>query len=286
MDRKTNYFELKKQVLEQFSQAGIDEISDFDWICCEITGKKRSELGFIKEFTDVELAAISKAIEKRLKHIPLGYIFGKTNFYGRDFIVSPDVLIPRLDTEILIEKIIEDIKTRENSVSVLDIGTGSGAIAITLNKETGVKTVAVDVSKKALEIAKKNAKLNNAYVDFVCSDLFDAINDLRVDIIVSNPPYIETSVIAGLMPEVKDNEPILALDGGEDGLDFYRKIINQAPNHLNKKGKLYFEIGYNQGELVSNLMKKDFKNIQIIKDYSGNDRIVVGEIYDWKIKKD
>lgn len=280
MDKKINYFELKKQVLEQFDEAGIDEIADFDWICCEVTGKKRSELGFIKEFTEKELDLIKQAINKRLKRVPLAYIFGKTNFYGRDFIVSSDVLIPRLDTEILIEKVVSDIKLNGNQLSVLDIGTGSGAIAITLNKETGARLVAVDVSEKALEIAKKNAEENDADVEFVLSDLFAAISDLKVDIIVSNPPYIESCVIAGLEPEVRDNEPILALDGGDDGLEFYKEIISQAPRHLNKHGRLYFEIGFNQGESVSNLMKKDFKNIQVIKDYLGNDRVVMGEIYD------
>ena len=280
MDRKINYFELKKEVQKKFLCEGIDEISDFDWICCEITGKRRSELGFIKEFTKEELAAINEAIEKRLKHIPIGYIFGKTDFYGREFVVTPDVLIPRIDTEILIEKLIEEIKSRQKPVSVLDIGTGSGAIAITLNKETGSKTTAVDISKNALEIAKKNAKINHADVDFIQSNLFDEISNFKFDIIVSNPPYIESCKIAGLEREVKDNEPILALDGGEDGLVFYRKIVEEAPKYLNANGKLFFEIGYNQGETVSSLMKKDFKNIQVVKDYSGNDRVVMGEMYD------
>ena len=285
MEQKTNYFDLKNRVLKRFEYAGIDEISDFDWICCEITGKRRSELAFIKEFSIEELEKIKDAVEKRLKHIPLGYIFGKTDFYGYEFIVSQDVLIPRLDTEILVEKVIEEIKNRNTSTSVLDIGTGSGAIAITISKETGSKVTAVDVSEKALEIAKQNAKLNFANVCFVKSDLFDEIQDLKVDIIVSNPPYIESAEIDGLMPEVRDYEPILALDGGITGLEFYEKIAREAKKHLKSKGKLFFEIGYNQGELVSNLVKQNFKNVEVLKDYLGNDRVVIGEMYDWKIEK-
>lgn len=278
--KKNNYFDLKKSVIEKFTEAGIDELSDFDWICCEITGKKRSELPFIKEFTGIELEKINDAVEKRLKHIPLGYIFGKTNFFGYDFFVSKDVLIPRLDTEVLVEKVIDEIKSRDTQVSVLDIGTGSGAIAITLNKETGACLTAVDVSKKALEVAKENARLNNAEVEFIQSDLFKSIHDLRVDIIVSNPPYIESRDIAGLTREVKEFEPILALDGGEDGLMFYRKIVNEAEKHLLSGGKLYFEIGFNQGEPVSRLMKEKFRNVCVYKDYLGNDRVVMGELYD------
>lgn len=280
MEQKTNYLDLKKQVLKRFEEAGIDEISDFDWICSEITGKRRSELGFIKEFSSEELEKINDAVEKRLKRIPLGYIFGKTNFFGYDFVVSSDVLIPRLDTEILVEKLIDEINSRNNPVSVLDIGTGSGAIAITISKETDAEITAVDISEKALEIAKQNAKLNNVDISFVKSDLFSDIQDLKVDIIVSNPPYIESAEIDKLMPEVREFEPILALDGGESGLDFYQKIINDAQKHLNPKGMLFFEIGYNQGESVSSLMKQKFKNVEVIKDYLGNDRVVIGEMYD------
>ncbi len=280
MDLKTNYFDLKKEVSRKFHEVGIDEISDFDWICVEITGKRRSELAFIKEFSKQELEQINEAVEKRLKHIPLALIFGKTCFYGLNFVVSKDVLIPRLDTEILVERVIDEIRSRKTNVSVLDIGTGSGAIAVTIAKETGAKVTAVDVSEKALEIAKQNAKFNDVDVEFANSDLFEDISDLKVDIIVSNPPYIESAVIDDLMPEVKYHEPILALDGGETGLDFYERIIKDAPNHLNSHGKLFFEIGYNQGASVSSLMKEKFKNILVVKDYLGNDRVVVGEIYD------
>ena len=271
------YRELRKNLEKSFERAGITEFADIDWIIVEITGKSRSMLQFIEQFSSDEMSKIMLAVEKRLKHIPLGYIFGKSYFYGREFKVDENVLIPRQDTEILIEKICDDIKSRNGEVSVLDIGTGSGAIAITIQKETNAKVSAVDVSDGALEIAKHNAKSLESSVDFAKSDLFENV-DGKFDFFVSNPPYIESSVIETLDDEVKLNEPILALDGGEDGLDFYKKIVNEAPNHLNKGGKLYFEIGYNQAKALKDLMKTKFKNIKVYKDYGNNDRVVVGEI--------
>lgn len=270
--------QLKQEFEKEFKAAGINETSDIDWIVCEVMNKRRSELAFIKEFTEDELLKIQNAISLRLEHIPIAYIFNKTNFFGYDLKVTKDVLIPRLDTEILVEKIIKDINKDVNKLSVLDIGTGSGAIAVVISKETNAKVVAVDISKKALEIAKENAKSNNCEIEFIHSNLFENIAYKKFDIIVSNPPYIETEVVLTLDKEVRDNEPHLALDGGKDGLDFYRKIISEAPSYLNKNGKLYFEIGYNQAEAVSNLMKENFKNIEVLKDYEGNDRVVLGEI--------
>ena len=272
-----DYFELKRNLEISFKKAGIDETADIDWIICEVTGKQRSMLPFHGLFSTEEMNKIMKAVELRLKHIPLAYIFGKTNFYGYDFMVNENVLIPRLDTEILIEKLKEDILSQNKKVSVLDIGTGSGAIAIVLKKETDASVSADDVSCEALEVAKKNAENLGAEIDFALSNLFENVNQ-KFDFVVSNPPYIESDVCLTLEPEVALNEPILALDGGKDGLDFYREIVEQAPNYLNVGGKLYFEIGYNQAEAVSNLMKDNFKNIKVYKDYGGNDRVVAGEI--------
>lgn len=272
-----NYFELKKQAEVRFINAGIYEFSDIDWICVEVTGKRRSELAFIKVFSESELSKINEALEKRLNHIPLGYIFGKTNFYGLDFIVNENVLIPRLDTEILVEKVISEINSRNEKCSVLDIGTGSGAIAVTVAKETNANVTAVDISPLALEVARKNAELNQVDVEFVLSDLFENMENRQFDFIVSNPPYIESAGIDRLMPEVRFHEPILALDGGRSGVDFYEKIIERSNKFLKPNGKLFFEIGYNQGESVAKLMKNKFKNICVYKDYSNNDRVVVGE---------
>lgn len=277
-----NYITLKKQLMQKFQEVNIDEMSDIDWIIVEITGKSRSMLPFIESFSDDEMKKIENAINQRLKHIPLGFIFGKSNFYGRDFFVTNDTLIPRIDTEILIEKTLFVIKNSfENfgkKAVVLDIGTGSGAIAITLKKEADVDVFAVDISENALEIASKNAQNLNADIKFLHSDLFDGVDNLKFDIIVSNPPYIKSDIVKTLEPEVRDNEPILALDGGVDGLDFYKKIVFQAKNFLNDDGYLIFEIGYDQGQEVKKLMEKDFENIEILKDYSYNDRVVCGKL--------
>ena len=272
------YIELRKKIEQMFEAEKIDDFADIDWIMVEILKVQRSMLPFYGEISSENEKLIMEAISTRLKHIPIAYIFGKTNFYGYDFKVNANVLIPRLDTEVLVEKLIADINSRRKKVSVLDIGTSSGAIIITIKKETNAECYAVDVSKKALEVAKENAKENNAEIKFIESNLFENIKDLKVDFIVSNPPYIETETVKGLEPEVVSNEPILALDGGEDGLDFYRIIVENAKNHLNAQGMLYFEIGYNQGESVSNLMKEDFEDIEVIKDYGGNDRVVKGKL--------
>lgn len=270
------YIELREKIKNLFQENGLDDFSDIDWIMVEVLGVSRTMLPFYGDINGDKEHKIMEAVKKRLNHVPIAYIFGKTNFYGYDLKVNENVLIPRLDTEVLVEKVIEDIKSRNEKVSVLDLGTGSGAIIITIQKETNSKCYAVDVSKKALSIASENAKNNYAEVEFIESDLFENISDLKVDYIVSNPPYIETEVVKGLEPEVVLNEPNLALDGGKDGLDFYRKIIKDAKHHLNKNGKLYFEIGYNQGKSVSDLMKENFENIEVIKDYGGNNRVVRG----------
>jgi len=275
-----NYWQLKKNLELEFKESNINDFADIDWIICEVCGKKRSELIFIENFSEDELLKIHNAVALRLEHLPIAYIFGKTNFMGYDLKVSKDVLIPRLDTEILVEKLINDIKTQDKQVSILDLCTGSGAIAIVIKKETNAKVSAADISVNAIEIAKQNANLNNAEIEFFVSDLFKNLANKKFDIIVSNPPYIESRVIETLDKEVRDNEPILALDGGDDGLNFYRKIVDEADKHLNKNGKLYFEIGYNQAKDVSEMMNQKFKNIQVLKDYEGNDRVVWGELYD------
>ena len=152
------YFELKKEFENLFYEAKIEETADIDWIIVEITGKSRSMLPFY-EISNEDYEKILRAINLRLKHIPIGYIFGKSDFYGRDFFVTKDTLIPRIDTEILIETVIKEIKQKSEHCSVLDIGTGSGAIAITINKETIADVMAVDISEKALSVAKKMLKI-------------------------------------------------------------------------------------------------------------------------------
>ena len=221
---------------------------------------------------DLEAKYLSR-IEKRKEHIPLQYIINKQNFYGLDFYVDESVLIPRYDTENIVDRIVKDCKENK-CLSVLDLCTGSGCIAVCLKKNGFEKVYAADISDKALAVAKHNAKFNNADIIFLQSDLYENFpKEIRVDIIVSNPPYISTDKIAELETQVKDFEPKLALDGGKDGLDFYKKILKLSKDFINKSGRLYLEIGYDQAKEVVDLAKKEgYYNIQIIKDLSGRDR--------------
>lgn len=216
---------------------------------------------------------------------PIQYIIGKQEFYGMEFFVNRNVLIPQPDTEILVMETLEVINTlfKGENIKILDLCTGSGAIAISLKKFVDKNCVqtnevwASDISTEALKIAEINSKKNDVKINFIHSDLFDNINE-KFDMIVSNPPYIETKVIHNLPVEVR-NEPKLALDGGEDGLDFYRKIAKEARRYLNINGVLAVEIGYNQKEAVTNILKENnYKEIYSKKDFCGNDRIVIAKI--------
>ena len=213
-------------------------------------------------------------IEQRASHIPLQHILGKTWFYGYEYMVNSDVLIPRQDTETLVEEALKKVKP---GMKVLDMCTGSGCIIISiLHNVEGVKGYAVDISKQAVNVAKENAKLNEVPVLFERSDLFEMVTE-KFDVIVSNPPYIPTDVIPQLMPEVQVFEPIEALDGKEDGLYFYRKIVEQSRDYLNPGGYLMFEIGYDQGKDVSEMMTDTgFSDVCVKKDLAGNDRVVTG----------
>lgn len=212
---------------------------------------------------------------KIIEGTPLQYITNEQYFYKLKFYVNENVLIPQPDTEILVEEAIKIFKEKEN-VKILDICTGSGCIGITLAKNIkNAKVTLTDISNLALEVARKNAKENNADVEIINSNMFENINE-KYDLIVSNPPYIESKVIKTLSKDVQ-NEPKLALDGGEDGLHFYKILSNEAYKYLKDDGYLIMEIGYNQKEAVSNILEEThkYKNIYSKKDLSGNDRIVV-----------
>lgn len=215
------------------------------------------------------------AVRKRSEHIPLQYIIGEQEFMGLKFKVNSNVLIPRQDTETLVE---EAIKVLKPGMRVLDMCTGSGCVLISIMKNVAdIAGTGSDVSKPALLVARENAKQNEVEADWIRSDLFDNINE-KYDLIVSNPPYIRTDVITELMPEVRDFEPYDALDGREDGLYFYRKIIEQAQEYLNQEGYLYMEIGFDQGKDVSQMMKEaGFTEVEVILDLAGNDRVVKGK---------
>lgn len=216
-------------------------------------------------------------IEKRSQRIPLQHITGSREFMGLEFYVNEHVLIPRQDTETLVELILKDYKGRKPVI--LDMCTGSGCIAISLSKIGGFDGVtAVDLSKEALKVAKRNADvlLGPGRITLIESDLFQAIEPKsRFDIIVSNPPYIPTEIIKELQPEVRNFEPMLALDGREDGLFFYRQLVSEGRRFLNPGGSIYFEIGYDQAESVSALLEDaGFAEIRVVKDAAGLDRVV------------
>ncbi len=212
-------------------------------------------------------------VSQRLSGRPISYITGHKEFMGLDFYVDENVLIPRPDTETLAEYAIGTGKRR-----ILDIGTGSGALAVSLARLIeGSLVSAVDISPRALSVAEKNARENGAKVRFSRLDILNEEIPGEYDLIVSNPPYIKDSVIPTLDTTVKDFEPLLALSGGDDGLKFYREIAKKAPAALCDGGILAFEIGYDQGEAVSGIMAESFKNIKIIKDLAGCDRVVTGE---------
>ena len=218
-------------------------------------------------------------IEKLTKGIPLQHITHRQEFMKMDFFVDENVLIPRPDTEILVEEVIK-IAQKYNSPRILDLCTGSGAIAISLKKFVpNADITAVDISEKALEIAQKNAKKLETKINFLKSDLFDKLDNKKFDIIVSNPPYIRKDEIKKLSEEVQ-KEPKIALDGGEDGLDFYRIIAEQAINYLKTGSFLCFEIGYNQKSDVIKIIEdeQNYKNIYCKKDLYGNDRIIITQV--------
>lgn len=249
-------------------------------ILCNILGCERTYLYTHDDYilSKDEYERYCDALKRRIEGEPLQYIIGSQEFMSLDFIVSPDVLIPRQDTEILVEYIIEFV-SQKDKVSILDIGTGSGCIAISLaHYIKNSRVVAVDISKGALKIARKNAQ--NCGVEerivFIESNLFENVPIQKFDIIVSNPPYIPNQVIAGLDRQVKDFEPKIALDGGEDGLDFYRRIVKESVDFLKPKGLLAFEVGFDQAQEVAKIMESSYRDIKLQKDLAGIERVVTG----------
>ena len=230
--------------------------------------------------TDTEYAEFTKYIEQIIDGKPLQYIMQKQEFMGIDFFVNEDVLIPQPDTEILVETVLDICKKYDKqSLRMLDLCTGSGAIAISLSKILNTQVFASDVSTKALKVAEKNNVMNNTKVEFIESNLFEKINGEKFDVIVSNPPYIKNEEIKLLSKQVQ-NEPYIALAGGEDGLDFYRKIIDEAYKYINKNGYLCLEIGYDQKEDLIKLIKQNenYEYENCIKDLSNNDRCIIAKI--------
>ena len=260
------------------TDAGVPDAALDAWYLLQMVCKIERSYYYVHGEEDITQDAQKEyeiAVQKRAEHIPLQYIIGEQEFMGLRFKVNSNVLIPRQDTETLVEQVLKIVKP---GMKVLDLCTGSGCVLISVLKNAPELTgMGSDISKTALLVAKENAKLHEVDAEWVRSDLFDNITE-TFDVIMANPPYIPTGEILSLMPEVRDFEPENALDGGADGLDFYRKIVGQVKDYLNPGGYVYMEIGYDQGEAVSELMRNaGFTEVEVIKDLARNYRVVKGK---------
>lgn len=279
-------YEEGKRVL---TEAGIEEAQlDARLLLEYVCGTARNDL-LVHGEREVELEQEKKYMEltaKRAERVPLQHLTGVQEFMGLEFRVNESVLIPRQDTEILVEEVLKEL---HDGMRILDMCTGSGCILLSLlHYSNGCQGVGADISEAALAVARENAERllqgkekgsiidDKASVCFLQSDLFAQVNG-TFDRIVSNPPYIPSGIIKTLMPEVREHEPLQALDGMEDGLFFYRRIVEESRNYLERGGWLYFEIGYDQAEAVSKLMEDaGFEQVTVTKDYAGLDRVVSG----------
>ena len=266
--------------------AGVPEAELDAWYLLEYLRKERGErsdrqwylLNREDEARAEEEKVYQELIERRAKRIPLQQITGEQEFMGLSFRVNEHVLIPRQDTEVLVEEALNYVRS---GMDILDVCTGSGCILLSVLKLGKKKCrgilhgTGVDLSREALQVAEENAGRLQVEATFLHSDLFAEVQG-QYDMILSNPPYIEKAVVETLEEEVRIHEPRMALDGGEDGLDFYRKITAESVQDLRKGGRLLFEIGYDQGEAVSALMKEHFAEVRVIQDLAGLDRVVSG----------
>ena len=276
------YRECYEQGCRTLQAAGIEEAAlDARLLLEAVCGTDRNDL-LVHGEQPVSPEAEEKYlnwIRQRAEHIPLQQLTGEQDFMGLTFSVNEHVLIPRQDTEILVEEVLKELHDR---MRILDMCTGSGCILLSLlHYSNDCEGLGVDLSAEALEVAGRNVlkvltpeKAEHAH--FLQSDLFEKVEG-KFEIIVSNPPYIASAEVEKLMPEVRDHEPRMALDGTEDGLYFYRRIIEEAGKHLVSSGMLFFEIGYDQGQAVSELMRTEgYCEVQVVQDYAGLDRVVLG----------
>ena len=273
------YKQVEQRGEQLLQTAGVMDAKTDAWFLLEMVAKIDRSFYFLHTNEEVDpevLTEYERVVEKRAEHVPLQYITGEQEFMGMTFKVNSNVLIPRQDTETLVE---EALKVIEPQMEVLDLCTGSGCILLSILKNAPtVHGTGSDISKQALLVAKENARLHDLDAEWVRGNLFDNVSG-QYDVIVSNPPYIAQAELPMLMPEVLHFEPMQALDGGADGLDFYRSITAEAPQYLKENGYLFFEIGYDQGKAVQQLMQDaGFKDVTIRKDLAGNDRVVKGQI--------
>ncbi|AJE02345.1 peptide chain release factor N(5)-glutamine methyltransferase [Geobacter pickeringii] len=265
---------------EYLAEKGIENARlETEWLLGTALGLDRVGLyvNFDKPLNQNELGTIRGLVARRAKREPLQYILGSQEFFGLDFEVTPAVLIPRHDTEVLVE---EALKRAPAAGSILDIGVGSGCIAVSLAKSLPETAVwGVDRSAAALALARRNVERHGVRVTLVEGSLFEPLTGERFDMIVSNPPYIPTADIGTLQAEVRDAEPLMALDGGVDGLDFYRLIVSGASGHLAPRGWLMVEVGIGQAEAVLGMFTRaGFGDCFTAKDPNGIDRVVGGRI--------
>jgi release factor glutamine methyltransferase len=269
---------------DYLSKKGIEDPKvNAEILLCKVLDCKKINLylNFDRPLADEELASYRTLLKRRGEREPLQYITGSVEFYGLRFKVNPTVLIPRPETELLVEAVINNYSGKQ--VSIIDIGTGSGNIAISIAfhlKEADITTV--DSSIESIETAKLNEKLNLAksMIRYINADVFSKspeMMDNKYDVIVSNPPYISRQDFINLEPELRIYEPGIALTDNSDGFSFYKRILELSSDLLKEKGKIYFELGQGQAETVRNLMEVQFNNISIIKDYQRIDRVICGE---------
>ena len=268
------YSEVMEKAVRELTEAGFEEArTDVRELLQFVSKKSRTELLFCGEDTvpKEQVEQFCSLLDSRKAHMPVQYLTGEQEFCGLCFRVNSDVLVPRPETELLAEAVFRQAEGKR----VLDMCTGSGCIAVTVAKLGKPELVAAsDASEAALLVARKNASENGAEVEFFCGDLFENVTGCY-DIIVSNPPYIKTAVIEGLMAEVREFEPRMALDGKEDGLYFYRRICEEAKAFLVPGGRLMFEIGHDQGETVPELLREaGYEAVEVKQDYAGLDRMV------------
>jgi release factor glutamine methyltransferase len=281
--------EILKTAEARLSDAGCEEAkTDAEELLCFLMKFDKTQLfvNWGKELDEKSCDAYFELLDIRASRKPLHYITGSREFMGYRFAVDASVLIPRQDTEILVETILaymEREKTPAGGFSALEIGVGSGAVAVSLCRErSDLKIKATDISPEALSTARKNALALGVAdrISFAESDIFDKIRSgffaAKYHIIASNPPYISRGVLPTLAPEISEHEPVIALDGGPDGLDAYRRILEKAHLYLKKRGALFFEIGFDQAEAVTDLIKETgrYDAPEIFKDLSKNDRII------------
>lgn len=285
-EKRCTYWECLKKGEAELLTAGIEEASVDAWLLFSESFQMSRARYYMdrNQLCDVQcLDQYMEWVRLRAKRIPLQHITGHAPFMGYEFFVNENVLTPRADTEVLVEQAFAAIRKQAQPIRVLDMCTGSGCIAVSLAcmaQEAGIacEITAVDLSREALAVAgKNNHNLCGDRVQLICSNLFEALSDtLEFDIIVSNPPYIKSGEIDGLMPEVREHEPRMALDGRADGLYFYRKIAESGNRFLKDGGTILFEIGYDQGRQVPEILEANgYRQSHVIKDLAGLDRVVM-----------